>query len=64
LRDVVARHGALRTTVNPYGKSQVIRADWEPEISTYDYTAAPPARARRGGREDGRTGKHAVPRTS
>ena len=41
LRDIVARHGALRTTINPNAESQVIRAQWEPEISTYDYSAAP-----------------------
>jgi hypothetical protein len=41
LRDIVARHGALRTTVNPNGESQVIRAEWEPEIATYDYSQVP-----------------------
>jgi natural product biosynthesis luciferase-like monooxygenase protein len=41
LRDVVARHGALRTTINPNGESQVIRAEWEPEIATYDYSEVP-----------------------
>jgi hypothetical protein len=42
LRDIVARHGALRTTINANGESQVIRAEWEPELSTYDYSEIPP----------------------
>jgi natural product biosynthesis luciferase-like monooxygenase protein len=41
LRDIVARHGALRTAINANGESQVIRAEWEPEISTYDYSSMP-----------------------
>jgi iturin family lipopeptide synthetase A len=41
LRDIVARHGALRTTINDNAESQVIRAQWEPEIVTFDYSAAP-----------------------
>jgi natural product biosynthesis luciferase-like monooxygenase protein len=41
LRDVVARHGALRTTINPNGESQVVRVEWDPEISTYDYSEIP-----------------------
>ncbi|MEJ0000652.1 MAG: MupA/Atu3671 family FMN-dependent luciferase-like monooxygenase [Verrucomicrobiota bacterium] len=41
LRDIVVRHGALRTTINPNGESQVIRAAWEPEVAFYDYSALP-----------------------
>jgi acyl carrier protein len=39
--EVVERHGALRTTINPNGESQTIHAHLPPVISFYDYSTTP-----------------------
>jgi acyl carrier protein len=38
LAKVVARHGALRTTISPNGESQTIHAELPPEIAHFDFS--------------------------
>jgi acyl carrier protein len=41
LGQVVARHGALRTTISANGESQTLHAELPPEIAFYDFSATP-----------------------
>jgi iturin family lipopeptide synthetase A len=43
LVEVVARHGALRTTINANGESQTIHPELTPEIGFFDFTGQPEA---------------------
>ncbi len=43
LNDVVERHGALRTTIDPNGVSQTIHAHAAPQLSYFDFSQVPPA---------------------
>jgi acyl carrier protein len=42
LYDVVERHGALRTTIDPNGVSQTIQAQVAPQLSYFDFSDLPP----------------------
>ena len=41
LREVVERHGALRTTINANGESQTIHAHFPPELLYFDFSDQP-----------------------